>query len=180
MGSINEVILEIKGDLPSSTNLKSFFINFFYNPRFRVLLNYRLGKYFANKHFFLFKQMGIHYRKRMVVKRNCDISYKSKIGKRLSLPHPIGVVIGDDVVIKDNVTIFQQVTLGSHGKKGEVFSYPVIEDNVKIYAGAKIIGGVRIGNNAIIGANTVVNIDVPANSTAVGIPCRILQKKNNF
>ena len=176
MCSFNETILEIKEDLPASINLRSFLINFFYNPRFRVLLNFRLGKYFASKNNFLLRQFGIYYKKRMIVKRSCDISYRSKIGKKLSLPHPIGVVIGDDVVIKDNVIIFQQVTLGSHGRKGETFSYPIIEDNVKIYAGAKIIGGVRIGENSVIGANTVVNIDVPSNSTAVGIPCRILQK----
>ena len=55
--------------------------------------------------------------------------------------------------------------------------YPVIESGVKIFAGAKIIGGITIGENAIIGANAVVNIDVPPNSTAVGIPCKIVSKK---
>jgi len=90
------------------------------------------------------------------------------------MPHPIGVIIGDGVVIKDNVMIFQQVTLGSHGKRTEEMRYPVIESGVKIYAGAKIIGGVTIGENAIIGANSVVNVDVPAGATAVGIPCKIM------
>jgi len=111
----------------------------------------------------------------MIVKRNCDISYNATIGKNLRLPHPIGIVIGDGVIIKDNVMVFQQVTFGSHGKKNQSLSYPIVENNVKIFAGAKIIGGITIGENAIIGANAVVNIDVPANTKAVGIPCRIIR-----
>ncbi len=73
--------------------------------------------------------------------------------------------------------IFQQATLGSHGKKTEEMSYPIIESGVKIYAEAKIIGGVTVGENAIIGTNAVVNIDVPTGSIAVGIPCKIINKQ---
>ena len=92
----------------------------------------------------------------------------------MSLPHPIGIVVGDGVIIRDNVKIWHQVTLGSHGKKGEPLAYPIIEDGVKVFAGAKIIGGVIIGENAVIGANSVVNIDVPKSTTAIGIPCKLI------
>ena len=95
----------------------------------------------------------------------------------MKLPHPIGIVIGDGVVVKDDVMIFQHVTLGSHGKNKKEMQYPTVESGVIIYPGVKIIGGVTIGENAIIGANSVVNIDVPANSTAVGVPCKILTNK---
>jgi serine O-acetyltransferase len=50
----------------------------------------------------------------------------------------------------------------------------VLGDNVFVGAGAKIVGGVRIGNNVKIGANAVVLSDVPDNSTAVGIPARVV------
>jgi hypothetical protein len=53
--------------------------------------------------------------------------------------------------------------------------FPIIGDNVTIGTGARVLGGVSIGDNALIGANAVVTIDVPANSTAVGIPARILK-----
>ena len=56
-------------------------------------------------------------------------------------------------------------------------SYPVIESGVKIFAGAVIIGSVSIGENSIIGANSVVNMNIPPNSVAVGVPCRILKRK---
>ncbi|MBW7452540.1 hypothetical protein K0U00_00605 [Paenibacillus sepulcri] len=108
---------------------------------------------------------------------HCHISERSKIGRNLKMPHPTGVVIGEDVMIGDNVTIFQQVTLGSHGKPGLSRSYPIIEDHVTIYAGAKIIGNVTIGRNAVIGANAVVTKDVPPNAVAVGVPAKIIEKR---
>jgi len=86
-------------------------------------------------------------------------------------------VIGADVVLGNNITIFQNVTLGSDGKRGKEKTYPVIEDNVVIYAGSIIVGKVRIGKNAVVGAKTLVNIDVPPNSLAVGSPCKIIHIK---
>ena len=173
------LLREIKEDVPNSNfTLKIFLINYFFSPRFRILLNHRIGKYFSNSRFLIFRLVGSLYKVTLITKRNCDISYNSSIGKNLRLPHPIGIVIGDGVIIRDHVTIFQQVTLGSHGKKGESKEYPIIESGVKIFAGAKIIGGVTIGENSLIGANAVVLKDVPANYNAVGIPAKILPQKN--
>lgn len=178
MGRLRNTIKKIKDDFPNSTvSFKSLIVNYFYSPRFRVLLNHRIGKYFYKSKFILFKPISAFYRYRLVVKRNCDISYNAEIGKNLRLPHPIGIVIGDGVIIKDNVIVFQQVTFGSHGKKGYEKSYPTVENGVKIYSGAKIIGGITVGENAVIGANAVVLIDVPSNSVAMGIPAKIINKK---
>lgn len=178
--TFRQTLAEIKGDLPASKNAyKKFITNYLYSPRFRLLLNHRLGKYFFSSKFFLFRQLGSYYKIRMVTKRNCDISYNAHIGKNVRMPHPLGIIIGDGVVINDNVMIFQQVTFGSHGKNDKNKNYPTVEKNVKIFAGAKIIGGITIGENAVIGANALINIDVPAGATAVGIPCKILNNKNS-
>jgi len=176
MISLKQLFGEIKNDLPGRRfKILTFLKAYLYSARFRILLNHRLGKYFFKSGNFFLRQIGVYYKYRLIVKRNCDISYNAKIGKGLRLPHPLGIVIGTGVVIKDNVMIFQQVTLGSHGKKGNM-QYPVIEDNVKIFAGAKIIGGVTVGENSIIGANSLINKDVPPNSIAYGIPCKIKSK----
>lgn len=176
MVTLKSTLQEISGDLLPHSNLKNFLSSYLFSARFRVLLNHRIGKFFSKRNFFLFKQIAAWYKIRLITKRGCDISYNSFIGKNVKMPHPIGIVIGDGVIIKNNVKIFQQVTFGSHGKKGETLSYPTIEENATIYAGAKIIGSIVIGKNAVIGANSVVNIDVPANSLAVGIPCKIVNK----
>lgn len=178
MTSIKRLLIDIKNDFPDgNSNLRLFLVYYFYSPRFRVLLNHRIGKYLSKSKFFLLRQISNYFKSRLITNRNCDISYNAILGKNLKLPHPIGIVIGYGVTIKDNVMIFQQVTLGSHGRKGKDMQYPTIESGVKIYAGAKIFGGVTIGENAIIGANAVVNIDVPANATAVGIPCKIISNR---
>lgn len=175
MISFAQLIEEIKGDLPKGRFFLITFINcYFFKPSFRILLNFRLGKYFFSRKNFLFKLIAKYYRYRLLTKRNCDISYNATIGKNFKMPHPLGIVIGDGVVIKDNVVVFQQVTFGSHGKKGGHFLYPVVENGVKIFPGSKILGGIVLGENSVIGANSVVNKDVPPGSTAVGIPCRII------
>lgn len=82
----------------------------------------------------------------------------------------MGVVIGEGVVVEDDVCIYQNVTLGSHGKKGCPSGYPHIHRGAKIFAGAVLIGKIDVGENAIIGANSVVLSDVPPDSIAVGVP----------
>ena len=51
-------------------------------------------------------------------------------------------------------------------------------DGVMVSAGAKVLGSITIGENSKIGAGSVVLSDVPANSTVVGIPGRIVRQNN--
>ena len=82
--------------------------------------------------------------------------------------------IEGDVVIGDNVTLYQGVTLGGTGKeKGK--RHPTLEDNVMVSAGAKILGSFTIGENSKIGAGSVVLEEVPPNCTVVGVPGRIVR-----
>lgn len=100
-----------------------------------------------------------------------DIPLDAKIGGGLVLLHPNGVVIHPEAEIGPNCMIFQQVTLGTGGKKPGA---PKLGGHVDVGAGAKILGGVVIGDHAKIGANAVVLDDVPAGATAVGIPARVI------
>jgi len=151
MSSLRSTYKQILSDYSSdkSTFLKCLVARYL-NPSFSVLFSYRVGYYLyhSKNRFFRFR-----------------------------LAHPIGVVIGVDVIVGNNVTTFQIVTLGSSGKVGEEKSYPTIEDNVIIYADSIVVGKDRIGENSVIGSKTLVNIDVPPNSLAVGIPCKIINKK---
>lgn len=87
------------------------------------------------------------------------------------LPHHLnGIIISHYAKIGKNCTIHQQVTIA----QGAGNKSATIGDNVFIGAGAKIIGDVNIGNNVKIGANAVVVKDIPSNSTAVGVPAKII------
>lgn len=122
------------------------------------------------------KYIASYYSYKIYKKYGCEISQNAEIGEKLMLPHPIGIVIGEGVKIANNCVIYQNVTLGR--KDRNISKYPVIGNNVTIYAGAKIVGDVKIGNNAIIGTNAVVLEDVPENSIAVGIPAKIIKRKD--
>ena len=77
--------------------------------------------------------------------------------------------------IGDNCTLYQGVTLGGTGKDiGK--RHPTLGNNVMVGAGAKVLGPLTIGSNSKIAANAVVLHPVPENSTAVGIPAKVVRR----
>jgi len=109
---------------------------------------------------------------------NIDIHPAATIGRRVFIDHGIGVVIGETAIVGDDVTIYQGVTLGGVSlNKGK--RHPTIENEVVIGGGAKILGDITIGKGSKIGANSVVVKDVPPYSTVVGIPGKIVKRKEN-
>ena len=106
-----------------------------------------------------------------------EIHPGATIGKGLFIDHGTGVVIGETAEIGDNCTLYQGVTLGGTGKDvGK--RHPTLGNNVMVGAGAKILGPFKVGDNAKIAANAVVLSEVPSDSTAVGIPARIVKRRN--
>lgn len=146
----------------------------FLYPSFKAILRYRLAnKLYRNKHYFLARWIS----QRTARKTGIEIHPGATIGKGLFIDHGHGVVIGETAIIGDNVTLYQGVTLGGTGKeKGK--RHPTIENNVMISAGAKVLGSFTIGENSKIGAGSVVLSEVPANSTVVGVPGRIVKRDN--
>ncbi|KAM0029458.1 putative serine O-acetyltransferase [Helianthus debilis subsp. tardiflorus] len=107
-----------------------------------------------------------------------DIHPGARIGSGVMLDHATGVVIGETAVIGDNVSILHNVTLGGTGKSGGD-RHPKIGDGVLIGAGTCVLGNIRIGDGAKIGAGSVVLKDVPARTTAVGNPAKLVGGKQN-
>lgn len=95
----------------------------------------------------------------------------ASIGSAVYLDHATGIVIGANVVIGDEVTILQNVSIGRSSELPA--RSPRIGCGVYIGAGASILGDVSIGDFAKIGAGTVVTSDIPAGCTAVGNPARL-------
>ncbi|WP_435368149.1 serine O-acetyltransferase [Sporosarcina luteola] len=102
-----------------------------------------------------------------------EIHPGATIGRRLFIDHGMGIVIGETCEIGDDVTLYQGVTLGGTGKeKGK--RHPTLGNNVLVASGAKVLGSITIGENSKIGAGSVVLIDVPEDSTVVGIPGKVV------
>ena len=90
-------------------------------------------------------------------------------GKGLMIDHGTGIVIGETAIIKNQVRIYQGVTLGALSPKNSMVNpdlkrHPTIESNVIVYAGATILGDVVVGEGSIIGGNVWLTQDIPPQS----------------
>ncbi len=134
---------------------------------------------FSNKNIilkmFLFplsKLLLNHYKFKLGV----SLSYRTKVGAGLYLPHFGGVVINDDSILGDNCVISQGVTLGKTDR-GQRKGSPIINNNVFIGPNSVVVGGITIGANVLIAPNSFVNVDVPDNAVISGNPAQIISMK---
>ena len=103
-----------------------------------------------------------------------EIHPAAKIGRRLVIDHGTGIVIGETTEIGDDCLLYQGVTLGGTGKDvGK--RHPTLGNNVMVGAGAKVLGPFKVGDNSRIAANAVVLSEIPPDSTAVGVPARVVR-----
>ncbi len=149
---------------------------------FWVMLVYRFGRWrytikrrglrmpfsFIYKILFLFIQIitGI------------ELPCEAKVGKRFTIEHFGNIIVSGDAVFGDDVIIRNGVTVGL--KHTGIRGSPTIGNRVDIGVGAKLLGPIQIGDDVAIGANAVVIKDVPANSIAVGVPAKIIPRKNGL
>lgn len=106
-----------------------------------------------------------------------EIHPGATIGERFFIDHGMGVVIGETAEIGNDCTLYHGVTLGGTSwNKGK--RHPTLCDGVVVGAGAKVLGPIIVHEGARIGSNAVVTKEVPAGVSVVGIPGRIVRKKN--
>jgi serine O-acetyltransferase len=110
------------------------------------------------------------------VEWTCGITlpYTVRLGRRVRIWHHGGMIlharsIGDDVQIRQNTTM----GIASVDRHLDI---PTIGDRVDIGCGACILGAVTVGDDCKIGANAVVLTDIPAGSTAVGMPAKVVRR----
>jgi serine O-acetyltransferase len=101
-----------------------------------------------------------------------DIHPGLTLGQGVMLDHATGFVAAGEVVIEDDVSILQGVTLA--GIEGERSGHPVIRRGSLIGADATILGPVEVGAFARVASGSVVLADVPFCSTVAGIPARVV------
>ncbi len=105
-----------------------------------------------------------------------EIHPAARIGRRFFIDHGTGVVIGETAVIGDDCVMFHNVTLGGTGKH-EGRRHPTLEDDVFVGTGATLLGPIHVGRGAKIGAGAFIHMrDVPAGTTVVGVPARIVKQ----
>ena len=148
-------------------------------PGIKAVRSHRLA-HWCYRHNLKFLARAISQRCRR--RTGIEIHPGATIGRRLVIDHGMGIVIGETAEIGDDCLIYHGVTLGGTGKDvGK--RHPTIGNNVLIGTGAKVLGPIRVGDNSRIAANSVVLKEIPEDSTAVGIPARVVRiagQKVNF
>ena len=170
MGRLNDLLSAYQRRDPASRSKLEIFLLY---PGVHAVLYHRLAHWLHVRGWkFLARWVAQHNRRRTGV----EIHPGATIGERLVIEHGAGIVIGETAEIGDDVLLYQCVTLGGTGKElGK--RHPTIGNNVMIGSGAKVLGPFKVGDNARIASNAVVLSEVPANTTAVGVPAEIVQKK---
>ncbi|WP_297063469.1 sugar O-acetyltransferase [uncultured Duncaniella sp.] len=114
----------------------------------------------------------------------CDYGYNISVGDNFYSNVNLVILDGAKVTFGDNVFIAPDCGFHTAGhpldverrNKGLEYARPItVGNNVWIGAGVHVLPGVTIGDNCVIGAGSVVNRDIPANSLAVGNPCRVIR-----
>lgn len=119
----------------------------------------------------------------------CDYGYNIEFGENFGANHNLlildsaKVTFGNNVMVGPNCSfITTKHPIESNERKlGNQWAKPItIKDNVWICANATVLAGVTIGENSVIGAGSIVTKDIPPNSFAVGIPCKVVKTISNL
>ena len=165
---IREEIASIKARDPA---VRSGWEVIFLYPSYKAVRSYRRAHWFYEHDMkFIARLISQMSRRRTGI----EIHPGAKIGKRLVIDHGMGIVIGETAEIGDDCLIYHGVTLGGTGKDSGK-RHPTIGNNVLIGTGAKVLGPFKVGDNSRIAANSVVLGEIPPDSTAVGVPARVIK-----
>ena len=175
------ILSDAKAAMSRDPAARSYFEIILTYPGFHAIFGYRFSHFLWNiKLKFIARFLSYIFR----IFTAIEIHPNAKIGSGFFIDHGAGLVIGETSEVGNNVTMYQQVTLGgiSPSEKSDqqrkVKRHPTIKDEVIIGSGAQILGSIIIGKNSRIGANAVVLKNVPDNQTYIGIPAR--KVKNEF
>jgi len=142
-------------------------------PGFHAIMMHRLAHYLYKKRVPLIPRVMSQF-SRFVT--GIEIHPGATIGRRFFIDHGMGVVIGETTEIGDDVLVYQNATLGGTGKeKGK--RHPTLGNHVVVGAGGKVLGAITVGDNVKVGAGSVLVRSVPANTTIVGIPGRVVMSQ---
>ena len=147
---------------------------------FWVMLVYRFGRWrYTIQNSLIRKPFSLLYKflfKVIQILTGIELPCEVPVGKGFRIDHFGDIIVSGYARFGDHCILRNGVTVGL--KNVEEKAAPQIGNHVNIGAGAKILGPITIGDHVDIGANAVVIASVPDHSIAVGIPARIIPKKD--
>lgn len=134
--------------------------------------------------FYYFYYRYLIYKNPSLFARKVGVNFKGELhlyGASVGMfgSEPWMITLGDNVHITGNCQFINHdgaVLTLRHKIPDLELTFPInVGNNVFIGFGSIILPGVNIGDNVIIGAGSVVNKDIPSNSVAAGVPCRVIK-----
>ncbi|MEG0755658.1 MAG: serine O-acetyltransferase [Oscillospiraceae bacterium] len=168
LGRLNETLTAYQRRDPAARSKLEIFLLY---PGVHALINHRIAHWLYGKNLRFLARVVSQWSRFWT---GIEIHPGAQIGRRFVVDHGMGIVIGETAEIGDDVLLYQGVTLGGTGKESGK-RHPTIGNGVMIGSGAKVLGPFTVGENARIASNAVVLREVPENSTAVGVPARIVR-----
>ena len=169
---IKEIILDIKAVKKNDPAAKNYLEVLLCHTPLWTIIGYRVMHPLQKLGVPVLPRFGMTILK---VLTGMEIHPGANIGKSFFVDHGVGTVIGETVEIGEDCTLFQNVTLGGTGKHTGK-RHPTLGNNVLVGVSATLLGPLKVGDNVKIGAETfIIMHNVPANSTVVGVPGKIVK-----
>lgn len=121
------------------------------------------------------KSLALAIQSRISEVFHVDIHPAAQLGRGILMDHATGVVIGETVVVGDNVSMLHHVTLGGSGA-GKGIRHPTVGHGVLLGAGVSVLGPIMVGAGSKVGAGSVVVNDLPEHCVAVGVPAKVIKR----
>lgn len=125
------------------------------------------------------EQLQTYKKKGMKVGKGCDFvspgpnfgsePYLIEIGNNTTVSFDVAFVTHDA-----GTRVLRNLATNEKEKQTVIYGNIAVGNNCFIGCRSTILPGVKIGDNVIIGAGSVVNRDIPSNSVAAGVPCKVI------
>ncbi len=168
IGWLREDIVAMKARDPAAKGWLEVALTY---PGLHAVWGYRIANRLWNAEFLLAAQLWSHLVRWLT---GVEIHPAASIGRRVTIDHGMGVVIGETAEIGNDVHMYHGVTLGGDTNE-PIKRHPTVEDGVQIGANATLLGDITIGEDAVVGAGSVVSSDVEAGATVAGVPARRIE-----
>lgn len=152
-----------------------------FNPYHSV--QYMIFLYYLSREIFLNTKKTIlcdkiYYLNKIL--NSVDLFYAIELPNMFGAEHPLGSVMGR-AKYGEGFFFYQGCTVGgTHSKNGEIY-YPILGNNVQMFANSSILGNCKIGDNVKVGAGALIkNENIPSNSIVFGqSPHLIIKTQKN-
>jgi serine O-acetyltransferase len=165
---LKEDIRTIKERDPAAKNVLEIFLCY---PGLHAIWLHRIAHFLYGEGWYTTARLVSHFSRWFT---GIEIHPGAKIGKRLFIDHGMGVVIGETSKIGDDCLIYKGVVLGGTTLERKK-RHPTLGNRVIVGSNSTVLGAITIGDGARIGSGSVVVKSVPAGSTVVGVPGRIVE-----